>query len=212
MTHTATVYVVDDDPVMRRHLRGILEADGLPVETFTSAEDFLVRHDPARPGCVVLDVCMPGMDGLELQRRLAALPRPFPVVMLSAQADVPTAVRAMHQGAVYFLEKPTTPDLLVGYVRAALARCASVAGGDDERPAIRARMALLTSREREVLDLLVDGRSVKEVARLLGTSPNTVRNQRAGIQQKLHADSVADLVRMAMLVRLGPQMPDSPPA
>ena len=159
---------------------------------------------------MVLDLCMPGMGGLELQRALAALPASLPVIMLSGHADVPTAVTAMREGAVHFLEKPVAPDLLIRAVRDALTRDEQRRSVQSERAEIQQRLARLTDRERDVLSLLVEAKSVKVIARCLGTSPNTVRNQRTSILQKMGADSVADLVRMMHLVGEAGSGPPSP--
>jgi FixJ family two-component response regulator len=199
----ATVFVVDDEPPVRKALRCLLQTADFRVETFASAEEFLEAYDGERPGCLVLDVRMPGMDGLELQRRLAAERLSLPIIMLSAHADVPMAVAALQEGAVHFLEKPVDDEELLHRVRDALELDAQLRRHRAEYAEINARLATLTDREREVLELLVTGKSAKLIALVLGTSCHTVNHQRAAILKKMHAPTIAELVRQTLVARFG---------
>jgi RNA polymerase sigma factor (sigma-70 family) len=203
----ATVFVVDDDSSVRDALRCMLEAAGHRVETFASAEAFLAGYDPSRRGCLLLDVCMPGMDGLALQDRLVQQRVYLPIIVLTGHADVPMAVRALRAGAVDFVEKPFDEADLLRRIEEALIRSVQCTSSEAERAAIRERLAGLSQRERQVLDLLVAGKWVKAIAAELGTSPNTVKNQRASILEKMEAESVPDLVRMVLIARLSHEPP-----
>lgn len=198
-----TVFVVDDDSSVRDALRCLLEATGYHVETFASAEEFLDGYNGARRGCLLLDVRMPGMDGLELQKHLIAQHEYLPIIMLTAHANVPMAVDSLTSGAVDFVEKPFDEADLLRRIEAAIARHVQVNWSESERAGIRERLATLSDRERQVLDGLVAGKWVKLIASELGTSPNTVKNQRAKILEKMQAESVPDLVRMVMIVQFG---------
>lgn len=191
-----TVFIVDDEPAVRKAVRLMLLSAGHDVETFASATEFLAAFDPARSGCLVCDVRMPGLDGMELLRRLAKSDNHIPVVMLTAHGDVPMAVDAMKIGAVDFLEKPADPDTLRRKVAEALAWDADSRINQDERNEIAAQLSTLTEREREVLNYLVDGKSARTIAGIFGTSHNTVRVQRTSIMKKMRADNVPDLIRM----------------
>lgn len=196
MSSLPTVFVVDDDAAVRKAVCLILESAGHCVETFESAARFLDTWDESRPGCLVSDVRMPGIDGMELLRRLSELQVRMPVVMLSAHGDIPMAVRALKIGAVDFLEKPVDADELRAKVAEALRSDAEWRQGQDERDEIQQLLQTLTSREHEVLELLVRGRQAKTIALAFGTSHNTVRVQRANIMRKMKADTVGDLIRM----------------
>jgi FixJ family two-component response regulator len=198
----ATVLVVDDDDSVRDALRCMLEAAGYRVEAFASAEEFLHRYTEAGRGCLLLDVRMPGMNGLELQKHLIARHECLPIIMLTAHADVPMAVDSLTSGAVDFVEKPFDEADLLQRIEAALARHVRVSLSEAERASICERLATLSNRERQVLDGLVAGKWVKRIAAELGTSPNTVKNQRTRILEKMEAESVPDLVRMVMLAQL----------
>lgn len=196
------VCVVDDDDSVRKAVRLILETAGHQVQSFDSATAFLDSFDPSRPGCLISDVRMPVMDGMELLRELSARNARIPILMLSAHGDIPMAVDALKIGAVDFLEKPVEADLLRQKVAAAIERDAEQRRGSEEREEIRRQLDTLTSREREVLDLLVAGKDAKVIAKVLGTSHNTVRVQRSSLMKKMHADNVADLVRMISRIGL----------
>ena len=195
-----TVFVVDDEPVVRKAVSLILEQGGHRIETFASSAEFLERYDGSQPGCLVSDVRMPGMDGMDLLRHLSQQGIRIPVVMLSAHGDIPMAIDAVKTGAIDFLEKPADPDVLRQKVAGALATDLTWRLDLDEKEEIKQLESTLTAREREVLKLLVDGKSAKIVAQILGSSYNTVRVQRASIMKKMRADNIADLVRMTNLI------------
>lgn len=196
-----TVYVVDDEATVRKALRMMLQAAGYEVETFGGAKEFLESYDSERPGCLLLDVRMPEMDGLELQRHLAQQGSAIPIVFLSAHGDIPMAVGAVQRGAMHFLEKPADPAALREQVAAAVAedrerrrRSAAVAE-------IRAALESLTDREMEILEMLADGKSAKTIAHALGIAHSTVRVLRARLMKKMRADTAADLVKLVAAVR-----------
>lgn len=191
-----TVFVVDDEEPVRKAVRLIAERAGHTVEVFASARDFLDAYGPARAGCLILDVRMPGMDGMELLRHLQKEDAPIPIIMLTAHGDVPMAVDAMKTGAVEFLEKPADPAVLREKIAAALERDANWRLDEEERQEIRDCYEQLTAREREVAELLVDGKSCKIIGTILGTSESTVRVQRGSILKKMRADNVPDVIRM----------------
>lgn len=190
------VFVVDDDAPVRKAVRMILEQAGHQVQLFESATAFLDQYDTYQPGCLVSDVRMPGMDGMQLLRELSERGGRIPILMLSAHGDIPMAVRAMQTGAIDFLEKPADPDLLRAKVAEALEKDAAWRLDDEEKQEIERLLTSLTAREREILDLLVDGKDAKLIAKILGTAHNTVRVQRSSIMKKLQADNIADVVRM----------------
>ncbi len=197
MTPEPTVFIVDDDDAVRRFLSGLIASVELRVEAFASARDFLEAYEPGRPGCLVLDVRMPGMSGLELQRELADQAIDLPVIILTGHGNVQLAVRAMQAGAIDFVEKPFDNELLLDRIQRAVAE--NVRAGDKrtKRIEIAGRIQLLTPREREVLDLVVAGQTNKGVARHLDISEKTVEIHRANVMRKMQAKSLADLVKMA---------------
>ena len=193
-----TVYIVDDDAGVRKSLRWLIETLGVPVKTFESAANFLDVCDARMPGCLVLDVVMPGMTGLELQEELRRRGAEIPIIMLTGYADVPTAVRSLKNGAVEFLEKPFDDDVLLQQVQRALALDARRRKERGECDDVFERMTRLTPREHEVLDLVVEGLSSKEIAARISVSFKTVEAHRAKIMTKIEAASVADLVRLVV--------------
>ena len=197
----STVFIVDNDPSVRESLSLLLKATGHQPESFADAQSFLDEFDADRPGCLILDVRMPGMDGLQLQRLLADRAPHLPVIMLTAHGDLPMAVDSMRSGAWHFVEKPYDKDRLLGIVDEALESDLEFRRENAERLEIEQRLGTLTEREREVADQLADGKSTKLVATALGSSPNTIAHQRAKILAKMQAESVADLTRMLMLAR-----------
>jgi FixJ family two-component response regulator len=199
MTPGPTVFVVDDDQAVRNCVRRLVESVHLKAEAFDSAEEFLRTYDPARPGCLVLDVRMPGMSGLELQQRLANLGYSIPIVMVSGYGDVTVAVRAMKAGAVSFIEKPFNDHVLLDTIREAIERDVQTRQEQLRAVEIQARIDRLTPREREVMDLLVAGNVSKTVAAKLRLSEKTVEVHRAHVMKKLEAKSIAELVRFAFL-------------
>jgi FixJ family two-component response regulator len=202
MSLEPTVFIVDDDPAVRDALRLLMNSAELAVEAFASAREFLEAVPLDRPGCLVLDVRMPEIDGLELQRQLAARGSRMPIIILTGHGDVPMAVEALRAGALDFIQKPFESKLLLLRIEEAIAIDARTRSQHTDCREIESRLARLTPRERQVLDRIVDGLPTKAIAATLGSSFNTVQNQRASILKKMHAESVADLVRMVMIVRV----------
>jgi FixJ family two-component response regulator len=201
MKHAETVYVVDDDKAVRDSLRWLIESVGLPVETFGSAQEFLRRcEDDEVRGCLVADVRLPGVSGLDLQDRLRAMDIYLPTIVITGHGDVPVAVRAMKAGALDFIEKPFSDQILLDRIREAMARdekYRELAGHCDE---LAARFHRLTPREREVMDLVVAGRLNKQIAAELGLSHKTIEVHRAHVMNKMRAESLAELVRIAVVL------------
>jgi FixJ family two-component response regulator len=195
-----TVFVVDDDPSLLRLIRKLLESSGRRVETFGSGQEFLAAYTPERTGCLVLDVRMPGMSGLALQERLAADAISLPILIVTGYGEVPIAVQAMRQGAFDFIEKPFSGQILLERIEAALAEDQRRRKSRVTREEVRRRRASLTPRERQVMDLVVQGKPNKLVGSALGLSPKTVEVHRANVMKKMEAGSLADLVRMSLLV------------
>ena len=191
------IYIVDDDDAVRESLGFQLEAAGYAVTTFPSGADFLKAAPKLAPACLVLDVRMPQMDGLELQVCLNNLGLAFPIVMITGHGDVPKAVQAMRAGAIDFVEKPFSEDSILASVERALASLAPMVGGGDRAVALD-RLALLSAREREVLEGLVTGLPNKGIAFELGLSPRTVEIHRARLMDKMQVRSLAELVRLAI--------------
>ncbi len=198
MGSDATVFVVDDDAAMRESLRFLVESVGLAVETFERAQDFLGRYDPERPGCLVLDVRMPEVSGLELQERLAEYGSDIPVILITGYGDVPMAVRAMRNGAIDFIEKPFSDQHLIDRIQEAIARDGLRRSKRNDRDSMARRMSALSVRETQVLDRVVEGKANKVIAVELGLSPKTIEVHRARLMKKLRVGSVAELVRLAL--------------
>ena len=169
-----TVFVVDDDPAVLRGLRLLMKSVKLNVETYLSAQEFLDDYDPAQPGCLLLDLRMPGISGLELQEILRTRNIPIPIIIITGYGEVSAAVQAMQKGAVDFLEKPFNDQVLVDQIQKAIAEDAQIRQQRAEQEAVLARLALLTPREQEVMDLVIAGEPNKVIARQLGISPKTV--------------------------------------
>jgi RNA polymerase sigma factor (sigma-70 family) len=196
-----TVFVVDDDQAMRHSLKWLIESVGLRVRTFGSAEDFLQTYYPGQAGCLLLDVRMPGMSGLELQSYLAREEICLPVIIITGHGDVAMAVKAMQAGAMDFIEKPFDDEALLTSIRKALDADEQRRGERAQRAEIATRLAELTPREHEVMDMVTAGKPNKEIATALGVSAKTVEAHRARVMDKMRADSLADLVRMALIAR-----------
>ncbi len=200
-TDSATLFVVDDDPAIREAMRAAGRYLGMAVETYESAERFLESYKPVVVGCLLLDVKMPGMDGLKLQGVLAERGFCLPIIMVSGQADVPTAVNAMHQGAITFIEKPFGLEQISIQITEALAAGARWKQQWQRRKDARERLARLTEPQREVLDLLAAGLSNQKIAQRLGLSLRTVEDRKARLIQALEADSLAELLAISLLAQ-----------
>ena len=199
MPSGSTVFIVDDDATLRKSIRWLVESVGLTVKAYPSAEAFLAEFDASMPGCLVLDVRLGGLSGLDLQQELSQRGSRLPIIVISGFAEVPTAVRALKAGAFDFIEKPFSEQQLLDRIREAIETDRK--GRDDEalRKEVEARVALLTRREREVMDMVVAGKASKVIASDLGLSPKTVEVHRARVMSKMQAGSIAELVRLAVL-------------
>ena len=198
-----TVYLVDDDAGVLKALSRVLREEGWSVETFESAEAFLARHDRTAEGCLVLDVTMPGLDGLELQRRHAETGQGLPIVFLTGRGDIPMSVRAIKAGAADFLTKPVPAQALVAAVRSASEQASSARRARAETDELRQRLADLTLREREVLGALAAGKLNKQIASDLGIVEQTVKFHRARIMERMQAKTVAELMHIAARLGVG---------
>jgi FixJ family two-component response regulator len=196
MTPEPTVFVIDDDKAVRHFLRGLIASVNLRVEAYASAQEFLATYRSSSPGCLLLDLRMPGMSGLELQQELSVRGIDLPVIVLTGHGNVQVAVHAMKAGAVDFIEKPFNNELLLDRVQKAVAESVEAYDSRAKRDEILRRQELLTPRERQVLDLVVAGESNKGIARHLHISEKTVEIHRANVMGKMQAKSLADLVKM----------------
>jgi FixJ family two-component response regulator len=192
------VFIVDDDAGVRSSIRMLLKSVGIVSTPLSSAQEFLAEFDPVQPGCLVLDIRMPGMSGLELQQELNLLGAILPVIFITGHGDVPMAVEAMQRGAFDFLQKPFRDQDLIDRVRRALMRDTEIRSLMREHDRIQARFESLTPRERQVLDLITEGKPNKVMASDLGLSQRTVEIHRAHVMDKMGAASVAHLVRMVL--------------
>lgn len=182
---TPVVYLVDDDPQVRRAIERLLASEGLETRTFGDAQSFLLGHDAQRAGCAVIDIGLPDLDGLALQDLLTAGDAARPIIILTGQGTIPTAVRAMRAGAVDVLTKPVEPDLLISAIRAALDRDAERRKRTSDEETGRARLATLTSREREVMEEVITGRLNKQIADRLGAAEKTIKVHRGRMMRKM---------------------------
>lgn len=190
------IFVVDDDPFVLKGLSRVLRSAGLEVVTFSSPREFLEQHDPRAPGCLVLDLAMPGLNGLELQAALTAEGSAIPIIFLTGHGDIPMSVQAMKGGALDFLTKPVHDEDLLKAVRTALEKDRVERQIHAELDDIHERLATLTPREREVLTHVVSGQLNKQIANDLGTVEKTIKVHRARVMEKMKAQSLAELVRM----------------
>ncbi|HUR21756.1 MAG TPA: response regulator transcription factor [Vicinamibacterales bacterium] len=197
-SNNAIVMVVDDDAGVRNAMRTLLKSVGLTSQLHASAHEFLSAYKPAQAGCLVLDIRMPGMSGLELQQELNVRGATIPVIFMTGHGDVPMAVEAMQHGAFDFLQKPFRDQDLLDRIQKAIARDAKLRESLVEHTRIRAHVESLTEREREVLDLMILGKQNKAIAQDLGVSPRTIEIHRARVMEKMNVQSVAELVRMMM--------------
>jgi len=203
---TPIVFVVDDDVSVRESLELLIRCEGWQPETFASAQEFLARPRVLAPSCLVLDVSLPGLNGLDLQKRIAVDRADMPIIFITGHGDVPMTVQAMKAGAVEFLTKPFGGDVLLTAIRHAIDRSNSALGREAETRVLRDCFASLTPREREVLILVVSGMLNKQVGDRLGISEVTVKAHRGKVMQKMKADSLPDLVKMAARLRLAPAL------
>jgi FixJ family two-component response regulator len=197
MTGVPIVFVVDNDPAVRRVIKRLLESVGLRVELFASAEEFRRSERPNTPSCLVLDIRLPGISGLDFQRELVESNVPIPIIFITAHGDIPMAVRAMKAGAVEFLTKPFRHQDLLDAIQQALGGDRTRRAKEGEIAALLERFESLTSGERKVLPLVVSGRPNKQIAGEIGTSEATVKVHRSQLMKKMGADSLPELVRMA---------------
>ena len=201
MTGAPVVFVVDDDASVRSSLKFLLSTVGLRVESFDSADTFLRKNPPDAPSCLVLDVRLPGLSGLDFQRELATRKIYIPIVFLTGHGDIPMSVRAMKAGAVEFLTKPFRDQDLLDAVRIALERDRTRREEEKEVMILKGRFDSLTAREREVISMVVSGMLNKQIADQLGTAESTVKVQRSRALEKMHAESMVDLIRMMEKLR-----------
>jgi len=191
-----TVFIVDDEAPVRKALSRLLRAAGFVVAAFASPGEFLAQHDLHKPGCLVLDLMMPGIDGIELQRALARKGSVLPIIFITGHGDIPKSVQAMKSGALDFLTKPVNDENLLASIRAAIKRDSVARREQAELFEIRARLASLTPREQEVLDHVVTGKLNKQIADDLGVVEKTIKVHRARVMEKMKVQSVAELVRL----------------
>jgi len=198
MNNSPTVFVVDDDQAIRSSLKWLIETIGVRVETFASADEFIRSYYPGRSGCLLLDIRMPGMNGLELQEYFNQQNISIPIIIITGHGDVPMSVRAMKAGAVDFIEKPFNDELLLESIRSALEIDCEQRMIQAERAMIATNLEQLTPREHEVMEMVTDGKANKEIAVALGVSAKTVEAHRARVMEKMQAPSLAALVKMVI--------------
>ena len=195
------VFIVDDDHAVRDSIKTLLSSVGIKSQTHANADEFLSNYDPSEPGCLILDVRMPGMSGPDLQKKLSDMRVSIPTIVISGHGDIRTAVESLQAGAIDFLEKPLREQRLLELVAKGFEKDAQVRSTTIEYKSIKIRMALLSPREHEVLEIVTAGKSNKMIADVLKISHKTVESHRTNIMRKMDAQSVADLVRMALTVK-----------
>jgi RNA polymerase sigma factor (sigma-70 family) len=195
---TPTVFIVDDDPAIRFAMQALMDSVNVKHEIFSSGDEFLEKIDDRRPGCLVLDIRMPGLGGLELQEELLKRGNTLPIIFITGHGDVPMAVEAMQKGAVDFIQKPFRDQDLLDRIREALTTDRERRQEQQQHNEVETRLSRLTNREREVFDLVVTGKPNKVIAYELGVSQRTVEIHRARVMEKMQARSLADLVKMHM--------------
>ena len=198
MTHEHTVFIVDDDQDVRESLKMLIESIGLATETYNSAQSYMQSFDPNRPGCLILDVRMKGMSGLTLQEQLCQLPLHPPIIIITGHGDVPMAVRAIKMGASEFLEKPFNEQLLLDSIHVAIERDDEQRGKALQLTEVQERIAKLTEREHEVMELIVSGTLNKNIASQLCISQSTVEAHRSKVMEKMQARTLSDLMRIVI--------------
>jgi FixJ family two-component response regulator len=205
------VFVVDDDISIRESLELLIGSTGWQVEIFASALEFLARPRLFAPNCLVLDVSLPGLNGLDLQKRIAVERPDLPIIFMTGHGDIPMTVRAMKAGAVEFLTKPFNDECLLNAIANALERSRVIVDRETETRMLRSRYALLTSRERQVMSLVISGLLNKQVGGELGISEITVKAHRGSMMRKMQAESLAELINMAARLRLAPSLAEEAP-
>ena len=205
------VFVVDDDISIRESLELLIGSTGWQVEIFASALEFLARPRIFAPNCLVLDVSLPGLNGLDLQKRIAVERPDLPIIFMTGHGDIPMTVRAMKAGAVEFLTKPFNDECLLNAIANALERSRAIVDRETETRMLRSRYALLTSRERQVMSLVISGLLNKQVGGELGISEITVKAHRGSMMRKMQAESLAELINMAARLRLAPSLAEEAP-
>ena len=199
MSKAKVVHIIDDDPAVRDSVQGLVTAEGYTARTYVSAQDFLESIDTIEIGCVVTDVRMPGLSGIDLLSKVSERGLPLPVIVITAHADVPLAVDAMKQGAADLIQKPFRAEVLMSSIKQALADRNSASNDDASAHDAASRLASLSARESEVLSRLIRGQPNKVIAHEMGISPRTVEVHRASVMKKTEAKSLSELVRMSLL-------------
>jgi len=202
MNETAMVYIVDDEPKVLRAIGRLVRSAGYSAATFSSPKEFLSRHDPLVTGCLVVDIAMPEMNGLDLQAELAAKGSALPIIFLTGRGDISMSVKAIKRGAVDFLTKPVDDSRLIDTIQQAIKKCLAVQASRAEIDQLNRRLATLTARELQVLRLIVKGDTNKEIAAALGTVEKTIKVHRGRVMEKMGVDSLAQLVRLAIRAKI----------